>query len=68
MKSRKTIEVIEMLVWANNQLIRTDEFATQSFKAGICVMIEKLLMESGNYKGYRNLGGEEYNRYYYQNI
>jgi hypothetical protein len=68
MKGRKTIEVMEMLVWANNQLIRTDEFATQSFKAGICGMIEKLLTASGNYKGYRNLDGEAYNHYYYQNI
>jgi len=67
---RKTIEVKGMLEWANKQLARTDEFADKKFKAGICVMIEKLLMEAGNYKGYNEYeyGSEytnEYCRYYY---
>ena len=67
---KKTIEVKEMLEWANKQLARTDEYADEKFKAGICTMIEKLLMETGNYKGYNELEyGSEYNneycRYYY---
>ena len=67
---RKTIEVKEMLEWANNQLGRTDEYATEKFKAGICTMIEQLLINTGNYIGYREYeyGSEytnEYCRYYY---
>ena len=67
MKGRKTIEVKGMLEWANRQLGRTDEFATEKFKAGICVMIEELLHSSGNYQGYNNYvgGTTEYCRYYY---
>lgn len=67
---RKTIEVKEMLEWANKQLGRTDEYADTKFKAGICTMIEHLLMETDNYMGYNELeyGSEytnEYCRYYY---
>ena len=70
MSSRKTIEVKGMLEWANKQLARTDEFADEKFKAGICSMIENLLMVSGNYMGYNELeyGSEytnQYCRYYY---
>ena len=66
MAGRKTIEVTEMLNWANIQLARTDVFASDEFKAGISVMIEKLLMMSNNYNGYMNLpNGSEYTRCYY---
>ena len=66
MSRRKTIEVNEILNWGNHQLSRTDEFATDKFKAGISVMIEHLLLESKNYNGYTNLPyGGEYTRYYY---
>jgi hypothetical protein len=49
---RKTINVLEMLNWANTQLKRTDEWARAEFKSGICTMIETILMDSGNYKGF----------------
>ena len=64
---RKTIGVKGMLEWANHQLGRTDEFATEKFKAGVCCMIENILMESGNYMGYNHYvgGTTEYCRYYY---
>ena len=70
MSSKKTIKVKEMLDWANRQLSRTDEFADEKFKAGVCCMIEHLLMETGNYMGYNELeyGSEytnQYCRYYY---
>ena len=71
MKGRKTVNVEGMLQWANKQLARTDEYATQSFKAGISHMIEKVLTESNNYNGFGYLTagdwekGIEYNRYYY---
>ena len=64
---RKTISVKGMLEWANHQLGRTDEFATEKFKAVVCCMIENILMESGNYMGYNHYvgGNTEYCRYYY---
>ena len=67
---KKRIGVLNMLEWANKQLARTDEFATEKFKAGVCCMIEHLLMETGNYMGYNELeyGSEytnQYCRYYY---
>lgn len=68
MSSRKTIGVKRMLKYANLQLERTDGYATDEFKSGICIMIESLLMASGNYQGYMNLpNGGEYSRVYYMN-
>ena len=49
---RKTINVLETINWANTQLKRTDEWARAEFKSGICTMIETILMDSGNYKGF----------------
>jgi hypothetical protein len=63
---RKTIEVKRMLKYANLQLERTDSYATDEYKSGICTMIESLLMASGNYNGYMNLPNRsEYSRVYY---
>jgi len=50
--SRKTTSVLRMLEFANQNLKRTDEFATVGFKIGICSMIEMVLHESGNYAGF----------------
>ena len=65
MTSKKTIKVKEMLDWANHQLSRTDDYATEKFKAGISVMIEQLLYRTGNYMGYMCLDSEsEWSRVY----
>ena len=50
--SRKTVNVLTLLEWANKNLKRKDEFATVDFKAGICSMIEMVLHESDNYAGF----------------
>ena len=50
--SRKTIDVLALLEWANRNLKREDEFATVDFKSGICSMIEMVLLETGNYEGF----------------
>ena len=71
-KGKKTVEVKGMLDWANIQLSRTDEYADSKFKAGICSMIEKILTDGGNYKGFQFLNPNEsnvgdsnyYSRYY----
>ena len=52
MAKRKTINVDSILAEANKQLARKDKFATADFKAGVCVMIERILMNTGNYNGY----------------
>jgi hypothetical protein len=66
MAKRKTIDVSLMLEWANEQLTRTDDYATDKFKAGIATMIEQLLFRSNNYNGYMVLEGGDFNRYYYK--
>jgi hypothetical protein len=73
-RSRKNIEVLSVLNYANNQLGRTDEYADMKFKAGICIMIENILMKSNNYKGFVFQNNEDseigtegfYNRIYLQ--
>ena len=49
---RKTIEVEKMRVYVNDHLKRTDKWATQEFKAGMCTMLESMLMLTENYRGY----------------
>ena len=72
-KGNKTIKVKPLLDWANRQLARKDEYATQEFKSGIATMIEQVLHQSRNYKGFRFLeegdnkvGSKDYySRYYF---
>jgi hypothetical protein len=72
---RKTIEVTEMLDWANEMLARTDVYADSKFKAGIATTIESILTKTGNYKGFGFLNNENsetgtlgyYSRVYYTN-
>ena len=58
-KSKKTVEVKELLEWVNTQLARTDEYAHAGFKSGICTMIEKVLIDTGNYSGYMHLDKDD---------
>ena len=51
-KKKKTLGVSHMLDYANNQLKRTDSDATRDFKSGVCVMIERILHDTGNYNGF----------------
>ncbi len=52
MAKRKTINVDFVLDEANRQLARKDEVATADFKSGICIIIERILLDTGNYKGF----------------
>ena len=58
-KGRKTIEVKGLLEWANIQLQRNDVYADTGFKSGICTMIERILMDTGNYDGYMHLDKDD---------
>jgi hypothetical protein len=69
---RKTVDILPILEYANRQLVRTDYFADEKFKAGVCSMIETVLLESGNYSGFHFLNEDSvpgssdyYNRFYH---
>lgn len=74
MSKRKTLEVSQLVDYANNQLSRTDDYATKEFKEGVIAMVEYTLHRSGNYNGFRfvNNSDSEYgtigycSRYYYK--
>lgn len=51
----KTVKVSHILEFANSQLARKDDTATQEFKAGVCSMIQKVLFLSNNYEGFQFL-------------
>jgi hypothetical protein len=56
MGKRKTISVEFFKEFVNKHLERTDDYATSGdFKNGLCVALERVLHETGNYKGYGNL-------------
>ena len=56
MRKRKTIGVDEFKKFVNEQLERTDDHATSgNFKSGLCIALERVLHDTGNYKGYNNL-------------
>lgn len=67
MRSKQTIKVDQILEWANIQLKRTDHIATEDFKKGISNMIERILLDAGQYNGYMSLDrdGSEWSRTYY---
>jgi len=73
MKSKKTVEVEQMVKWANMQLGRTDEYVDMGFKSGISTMVGRILHNSGNYNGFQFINNDDseigtigyYSRYYY---
>ena len=58
-KKKKTLGVSHMLDYSNNQLARTDDFASMDFKTGVCTMIERILHDTGNYNGFMFLNGDD---------
>ena len=67
MSVKQTIKVEQILEWANTQLKRTDDVATEGFKMGICAMIERILLDANQYNGYMPLDrdGSDWSRTYY---
>ncbi len=57
--SRKTIEVLRILEWANHNLKRNDEYATREFKIGIICMLEDILHATNNYAGFMFLNNDD---------
>lgn len=55
--ARKTINVADVRESANQILAAST--TSPDVRLGICSMLEKILMDSGNYKGYRYLGSTE---------
>ena len=71
--AKKTHPVSDILAYANDQLSRTDEYATVNYKIAICNMIEKVLFDTGSYSGFGFLDNSDsetgtlgyYSRFYY---
>ena len=51
---KKTAKVLDLLKYANEQLARTDKWADDQFKSGICVFIEHILRNANCYAGYND--------------
>lgn len=47
-KGNKTLKVENLLEYANKLLARPESDVTSSFKAGICVLINQVLLETDN--------------------
>jgi len=56
--SKKTTNVLELIEYANKNLSRNDDFATREFKAGVSLMIGKILLDSNNYWGFTFIKGK----------
>jgi len=54
-RSKKTFDVETFKTYVNTQLSRTDEYATESFKSGLCIALQEVLHRTGNYSGYNYL-------------
>lgn len=72
-KQRKTFQVSEFKDYVNDCLKRTDDYATKEFKSGLCLALETVLHNSGNYEGFHFLDNDNcevegtgyYDRKYY---
>jgi len=56
---RKTVQLVELITFANEALARTDNEATVGFKEGICTMVEKAMFLADNYNGFRFLDNNQ---------
>jgi hypothetical protein len=66
---RKTISVEDVKTIANGMLANSQEQLTESREA-IAVLLERVLLDTSNYKGYRHIDGNQGHtdptlRYYY---
>ena len=59
-RKKKTFDVSTFKIYVNEQLSRTDDYATDSFKSGLCVALEEVLLRSGNYNGFMDLYWNEF--------
>ena len=57
--ARKTVQVVDLITFANIALARTDEEATFGFKQGICTMLWKALFLADSYSGFRFLDNSQ---------
>jgi hypothetical protein len=54
MKTKKTFRINDLLNYVNDQLKRTDQHASDSFKEGMCVLLEHVLNNAKAYEGYNH--------------
>lgn len=53
-QQKNTFKVEEFKTWVNQQLKRTDDFANDEYKAGLCAALEHVLQNSNRYQGYND--------------
>ena len=59
-KPKKTLSVETLKTFVNEQLKRTDDHANVgNFKSGLCIALERVLHDSGNYRGFTYLFWDE---------
>ena len=59
MTNRKTVDV-EYVKMYGNDMLRESPDASVDHRVGIQTMVEQVLMETGNYRGYRYLTMEDF--------
>ena len=64
MRARKTVNVSELIDWANELLsLKQNEWITIDYKQGICSMLEKVLLKSGAYNGFMFINADDCEAY-----
>lgn len=51
---KNTFKVQEFKAYINDQLKRTDTYANDNFKAGLCIALEHILKQCNCYEGYND--------------
>ena len=51
----KTLKVLDLIIYVNSQLSRTDEYMTSQIREGLCVVLEHVLTKTNNYQGFNYL-------------
>ena len=75
MKNTKTTSVKALIISINYNLARTDNRATVDYKMALCMVLESILMDTGNYQGFGFIDNNDsetgsmgyYSRFYYIN-
>ena len=53
--ARKTFSVDELKNWMNTKVLNGSEPTNIDYRAGACVVLEEVLLRTGNYNGFKYL-------------
>lgn len=62
---RSNIKITDLKIYINEML--ANEKVCEAEKVGLCVLLERVLLNTNNYRGFRNIAAAKHNydRYYY---